>query len=251
VFLTAGYIKLTSQCTTTLLALPRELRDSIYDYVIFNLESDAYNDCGLSIILERNTVLLVCKQVASEFMIALFRGTRVGLQANLDETSIATVADLVRNGVRRQARYLAIDVRSVQNVRPCGALYDTTLRQHLTRALMDVVNTFPRVCDLAIWICVRNVADEKLERMLKHELEELSTITTYRIFTHKNPGWRSRLCSEESLRGESTITWMECISGDEEKQWKPRVIADGQWSTETPVWWIYGSTTRSNWLREP
>jgi hypothetical protein len=53
------------------------------------------------------------------------------------------------------------------------------------------------------------------------------------------------------LRGESTITWMECISGDEEKQWKPRVIADGQWSREAPVWWIYGSTARSDWLREP
>jgi hypothetical protein len=245
VFLTTGYIKLTSQCTATLLALPRELRDSIYDYIIINLESDAYNDCGLGIILERDTVLLVCKQVASEFMIALIRRTRVGLQANLDETSVAAVADLVRNRVRRQARYLAIDVRSVQNNRLCGASYNMTLRQHLTEALMDVVNAFPRVCDLAIWICVRNVADEKLEQMLKHELQQLSTMKTYRIFTHKNPGWRSRLCSEDSLRGKSTTTWMECISGDEEKQWKPRVIADGQWSRETPVWWIYGSTTRS------
>jgi hypothetical protein len=251
VFLTTGYRKLTSQCTATLLALPREIRDSINDYIIFNLESDAYNDCGVSIILERNTMLLVCKQVASEFMIALFRGTRVGLQANLDETSVPAVAGLVRNGIRRQARYLAIDVRSVQNVRLCKALYNTTLRQHLTGVLMDVVNAYPRVCDLAIWICIRNVADEKLERMLKHELEQLSTMKTYRIFTHKNPGWRSRLRSEDSLRGKSTITWMECISGEEEKQWKPRVIADGQWSTETPVWWIYGSTTRSDWLSEP
>jgi hypothetical protein len=228
------------------LALPRELRDSIYDYIIINLESDAYNDCSLGMVLEHDTVLLVCKQIASEFMTALIRRTRVGLQANLDETSVAAVADLVRNRVRRQARYLAIDVKSVQNGRPGGALYNTTLRQHLTGALMDVVNAFPRVCDLAIWICVRNVADEKLGQMLKYELEQLSAMKTYRIFTHKNPGWRSRLCSEDSLRGESTITWMECISGDEEKQWKPRVIADGQWSRETPVWWIYGSTTRSD-----
>jgi hypothetical protein len=249
-FLTTGYRKLTAQCTATLLALPRELRDSIYDYIIINLESDAYNDCGLGIILERDTVLLVCKQVASEFMTALIRRTRVGLQANLDETSIGAIVDLVRNGIRRQARYLAIDMRSVQNVRLGGALCNTTLRQHLAEALMDVVNAFPRVCDLAIWICVRNIADKKLERMLNHELELLSTMKTYRIFTHKNPDWRSRLCSQDSLRGESTITWMECISGDGEKQWKPRVIADGQWSTETPVWWIYGSTTRSDWLRE-
>jgi hypothetical protein len=232
------------------LALPRELRDSIYDYIIINLELDAYNDCGLGIILERDTVLLVCKQVASEFMTALVRRTRVGLQANLDETSVAAVADLVREGIRRQARYLAIDIRSVQNFHLCGASYNTTLRQHLTEALMNVVNAFPRVCDLAIWICVRNVADKKLEQMLKHELEQLSMMKTYRIFTHKNPDWRSRLCSQDSLRGESTITWMECISGDEEKQWKPRVIADGQWRTETPVWWIYGSITRSDWLRE-
>jgi hypothetical protein len=188
VLLTITYRKLTSQCTATLLALPREIRDSIYDYIIINLESDAYNDCGLSIILERDTVLIVCKQVASEFMTALIRRTRVGLQANLDETSVAAVVDLVPDRVRRQARYLTIDIRSVQNVRLCGASYNTTLRQHLTEALMDVVHAFLRVCDLAIWICVRNVADEKLERMLKHELEQLSTMQTYRVFTHKNPG---------------------------------------------------------------
>jgi hypothetical protein len=161
-------------------------------------------------------------------MTALVRLTRVGLQANLDENSVAAVADLVRDGIRRQARYLAIDIRSVQKICLCGALYNTTLRQHLTEALMDVVNAFPKVCDLAMWIYVRNVADKKLEQILKHELAQLSTIKKYRIFTHKNPGWRSRLCSEDSLRGESTITWMECISGDEEKQWRPLVIADGQ-----------------------
>jgi hypothetical protein len=78
-----------------LLALPRELRDSIYDYIIINLDSDAYNDCSLGIILERDTVLLVCKQVASEFIIALIRRTRVRLQANLDKNSVAAVTNLV------------------------------------------------------------------------------------------------------------------------------------------------------------
>jgi hypothetical protein len=147
---TTGYRKLTLQCTATLLALLRELRDFIYNYIIINLDSNAYNDCGLGIILERDTVLLVCKQVALEFTIALIRRTRVGLQANLDETSIAEVADLVRNRVRRQARYLAINVRSVQNNCLYRALYNMTFRQHLTEALIDVLNAFPRVCDLAI-----------------------------------------------------------------------------------------------------
>jgi hypothetical protein len=232
------------------LALPRELRDSIYEYIIINLETDAYNDCGLSIILEHDTVLLVCKQIASEFMTALIRRTRVGLQANLDENKIATVADLVRSGLRRQARYLAIDIRGVENNCLHKASYNTTIRQHLTDDLMNVVKAFPRVCDLAMWICVRNVADEKLEQILKQELEQVSTIQTYRIFTHKNPGWRSRLCSDDARRGESAITWMECISVGEEKQWRPRVIADGQWSTETPVWWVYGSIHGLDWLRE-
>jgi hypothetical protein len=186
-FLITGNRKLSLQCAATLLALPRELQDSIYDYVIINLESDAYNDCGLSIILEHNTVLLICRQIASEFMVALLRETRVGLHANLDENNITTVVALVRNKLRRQAHYLAINVRSVQNIYLYRASYNTNLRQYLAGALIDVVKAFPTVHDLAMWICVRSVADEKLKQILKHELKQLPTIKTYRIFTHKSP----------------------------------------------------------------
>jgi hypothetical protein len=235
------YKKLNYECTT-ILGLPRELRDFMYDYIISNLESDAYNDCGLGIILERSTLLLVCKQIASEFMTALFHRTRVGLQANLDDDSVSTITDSIRNGVRLQACFLAIDVKSVRNINLRGAPQDTNLRPHLTRILIEAVKAFPKVYDLAIWICIKDIADGELKRIVAHELEQLSTVKTYRIFTHKSPGWRSRLRSEDSVRGESTLTWMERISDDKEKLWKPRVIADGQWSTETPVWWIYGST---------
>jgi hypothetical protein len=241
---TVVYKKLNFK-STTLLGLPRELRDSVYDYIISNIDLDAYNDCGLGIVLEHGTLLRVCKQIASEFMTALFRQTRVGLQSNLDDISLSTVTDLVRNRVRLQARFLAIDVKSVRNINLHGAPQDTNPRQHLTRILTDAVKAFPKVYDFAIWICIKDIADGELKRIVAHELEQLSTVKTYRIFTHKSPGWRSRLRSEDSVRGESTLTWMERISDDKETLWKPRVIADGQWSTETPVWWIYGSTSRS------
>ena len=66
----------------------------------------------------REAIMLVCNQIASEFMTTLFRKMPVGLQANLDKNSVSTVTDSVRNGVRLQAHFLAIDVKERSEYQP-------------------------------------------------------------------------------------------------------------------------------------
>jgi hypothetical protein len=104
---------------------------------------------------------------------------------------------------------------------------------------MNVVKGFPAVYDISFSIRQDDIADEELIRLLRGGVGTLPNIKTYRIHTHKRPGQRSKLASEYLRRGLSASTWMEDISDGGEKLWKPRVLADGQWSTENPVCFMY------------
>jgi hypothetical protein len=201
---------------------PREIRDCVYTHIITNFETDCWNDCGIALVKE-------------EFIEAIIRETRVGVDGYLDKETLMPIFSSVRTKVREQALLLAIDVAGAPNI----ASHITDIRKQIADGLINVAKSFPAVYDISFSIRQEEVADEKLRQILQHEVETLPKVKTYRIYTHKKPGWRSRLASEDSRCGLSTSTWMEYITDGGEKMWKPRVFADGQWSTENPVCLTY------------
>jgi hypothetical protein len=105
------------------------------------------------------SVLLLCKQIASEFTSALLRETRVALQINLDKRSVLDCVNSVRERVRMQAHALAID--------KCGKSRSLFLeengkdfvRHEVVDTLADAVGAFPQVRDIAISIKLRSIAN--------------------------------------------------------------------------------------------
>lgn len=213
--------------------LPREIRDDIYSLVIDGSESLAYNDCGIGIAWPPVSVLLLCKQIASEFTSVLLRETRVALQINLNKSSISDCVNSVRKGVRMEAYALAIDVR--ERARPLLIEENATDfdRQEVVDALAHAVQAFPRVRDVTISVMLRNTANEELLGLLQERLEQNTMLQEYRIYTHSYPSFRGSL-------GRSTFTWRQRVLHEQKRQWKARVIADGQWSTQRPVCLVYG-----------
>ncbi|RYN64985.1 hypothetical protein AA0119_g11517 [Alternaria tenuissima] len=220
--------------------LPREIRDAIYSFVIDASESLAYNDCGIGITYPPVSALLLCKQIASEFTSALIRETRVALRIDLNKSSILDSVNSVRKGFRTQAYALAINVREKART----PLFEENAidfdRQQVADAIADAVQAFPRVRDVAIDVKLRNTASEELVGLLQERLEQNAMLEEYRIYTHVYPSFRAHLESRDSWHGRSTLTWRQLVLYEEKRQWKARVIADGQWSTQRPVWLVFG-----------
>ncbi|KAG9189937.1 hypothetical protein G6011_06805 [Alternaria panax] len=215
--------------------LPREIRDAIYSLVIVSSESSAYNDCGIGIAWPPVSALLLCKQIASEFTSVLLRETRVAIQINLDKSSISDYVNSVRKGVRMEAHALAIEIRERSRALSIEQNATNFDRQEVADALAHAVQAFPRVRDVAISVLLRNTANEELLGLLQERLEQNSTLQEYRIYTHIFPGFRACLESLDIERGKSTITWRQRVLHEQKRQWKARVIADGQWTTQRPV----------------
>ncbi|OWY49371.1 hypothetical protein AALT_g11039 [Alternaria alternata] len=225
--------------------LPREIRDVIYSFVIDASESLAYNDCGIGITYLPASALLLCKQIASEFTSVLLRETRVALQINLDQGSISDCVNSVHNGIRTQVSALAIDVRE----RARALLFEENATdfdgQEVADAVADAVQAFPRVRDVAIDVKLRHTANQDLVGLLQEKLEQNAMLEEYRIYTHVYPSIRAHLESRDSWHGRSTLTWRQLVLYEEKRQWKARVIADGQWSTQRPwliAQWQQGTT---------
>lgn len=220
--------------------LPREIRDTIYSHIIDNSESSAYNDCGIGVAYPCVSILLLCKQIASEFTSALLRETRVALQINLDESSVLDCVNSARESVRMQACALAIDIR--EKSRPLfleenGKDFD---RQEVVDTLAHTVGAFPQVRDIAISVKLRNTANLELVGLLQGRLEQVPTLHEYRIYTHAFPSFQARLGSTDLWRGRSTVTWLQRVLYEQRRQWKARVIDNEQWSTKHLVWLVFG-----------
>jgi hypothetical protein len=227
----------TTESTTSILKLPREIRNDVYSLVIASAEMDAYNRCGIGLAYDLTSYLLVCKQIASELMDALLLETRVALQVNLSKRKLLDVVNTVSKGVRKQARALAIDVG--EKSRPLFIEQDAQdfPLDTVVEAVIHAVNSFPSVRDVAISIQLRNTANMGLVALLEKELEQLSELEEYRIYTHAFPSGRS---NQDWVCGRCTITWVIRTLYGGKLQWKARVIDTTQWGTMYPVWLLYG-----------
>lgn len=239
-FLPPPFYRPATEGTTTFLTLPRETRNTVYSHIIATAETDDYNDCGIGLAFGLESLMHVCKKMESEFIDALLDETRVALQVNMDKRQLLHVTHTVQKDVRRKARALAIDVG--EDPRPLFSEENPKdiPHQEAVFAIIRSIELFPNVRDVAVSVKLRNTANVELAGLLQKELEQLSQLKEYRVYTHAFPSQRQYRESRDWVRGTCMITWVTRVLHEGEWQWKPRVIDNTQRSAIYPVFLIYG-----------